>query len=315
MLVRIIQFLIGAVMAGGGGYLAWTHRSDGMNIFPPADGMPWLVIAGVLGLSAGIVFLVSAVHPRPQRRARLATEAAERDATLGAAEDYYSERGRAADRDWRAGDIPEPAAPAPPPPVAAAPVVEPVRATPRPAPPAPTKPVATSAPPAAEPFPATATLAPIPPAAATPPTPQPAPPLPAPIVAEPIPIPPVPAAAEPVAVAPPVVVAPVVAPPAPAPAVAAPAPAAPADPITAIRAALAAGKLDEVDKLLNARRETAQGLELAELTGLAGDHAAALGRVSNAKWLWRLSLKRFGELSAVDTPAARAVAESLRVSD
>ena len=114
MLVRIIQFLIGVVMAGGGGYLAWTHRSDGMNIFPPADGMPWLVIAGVLGLSAGIVFLVSAVHPRPQRRARLAAEAAERDATLGAAEDYYSERGRAADRDWRAGDIPEPAALAPP---------------------------------------------------------------------------------------------------------------------------------------------------------------------------------------------------------
>ncbi|MGV3532362.1 MAG: hypothetical protein ACO1QR_08315, partial [Chthoniobacteraceae bacterium] len=33
---------------------------------------------------------------------------------------------------------------------------------------------------------------------------------------------------------------------------------------------------------LNAGRESAQGLELAELTGLAGDHAAAAGRLSNA---------------------------------
>jgi hypothetical protein len=81
-----------------------------------------------------------------------------------------------------------------------------------------------------------------------------------------------------------------------------------------IRAALAAGKLDDAEKLLNARRETVQGLELAELTGLAGDHAAAAGRISNAKWLWRLSLKRFGELGAMDTPAAQAVSESLRVA-
>ena len=82
----------------------------------------------------------------------------------------------------------------------------------------------------------------------------------------------------------------------------------------AIRAALATGKLDDAEKLLNAGREKAQGLELAELTGLAGDHAAALGRLSNAKWLWRLALKRFGELGAMDTPAAKAVAENLRVT-
>ena len=69
-----------------------------------------------------------------------------------------------------------------------------------------------------------------------------------------------------------------------------------------------------MDKMLNARRETAKGLELAELTGLAGDHAAAMGRASNAKWLWRLSLKRFGELNAIDTPAAISVAESLRTT-
>lgn len=302
MLVRIIQFIIGAALAAGGGYLAWTHRSGGMNIFPPADGMPWLVIAGVLGLSAGIVFLVSAVHPRPQRRARLAAQAAERDAALGAAETYYSERGRAADRDWRAGDIPAPATPVAvaPEPAPAAPMVEPVRATPAPAPvsppppaPAPAKPVATSAPPAAaapETFPSTATLAPIPAAAEPPPAPA------------------KPQAATPAAAAPPAA-APVTQVPA------APVAAAPAGPIAEIRAALAAGQFDDVDRMLNARRETARGLELAELTGLAGDHAAALGRTSNAKWLWRLSLKRFGELNAIDTPAAVAVAERLRTTD
>ena len=106
------------------------------------------------------------------------------------------------------------------------------------------------------------------------------------------------------------------APPQVAPLVDDPAAAAPAaaDPFPAIRAALATGKLDDAEKLLNAGREKAQGLELAELTGLAGDHAAALGRLSNAKWLWRLALKRFGELGAMDTPAAKAVAENLRVT-
>ena len=122
MFVRIVHFLLGAVLAGGGGYLAWTYRSGGMNVFPPATSMPWLVIAGVMGLCAGVVLLVSAVHPRPNRRARLAAQAATREATLGAAETYYSERGRAADRDWRTGDIPAPATPAP--------VAEAVRAAP-----------------------------------------------------------------------------------------------------------------------------------------------------------------------------------------
>lgn len=106
------------------------------------------------------------------------------------------------------------------------------------------------------------------------------------------------------------------APPQIAPPVAAPAVAEPVatGSFPAIRAALATGKLDDAEKLLNAGREKAQGLELAELTGLAGDHAAALGRLSNAKWLWRLALKRFGELGAMETSAAKAVAESLRVT-
>jgi hypothetical protein len=81
-----------------------------------------------------------------------------------------------------------------------------------------------------------------------------------------------------------------------------------------IRAAIKGGRLEEADRLLNASRETATGLALAELTGLAGDHAAAAGRLSNAKWLWRLALKRFGEAGALDSAAARQVSERLRLA-
>jgi hypothetical protein len=86
-------------------------------------------------------------------------------------------------------------------------------------------------------------------------------------------------------------------------------------PFDAIRTAIADGRLDEADKLLSKERDVAQGEQLAELTGLAGDHAAAAGRQSNAKWLWRLALKRFGECNAMNSPAARAVSERLRLSD
>lgn len=86
-------------------------------------------------------------------------------------------------------------------------------------------------------------------------------------------------------------------------------------PHDAIRAAIAEGRLDEAERLLEAGRETAEGVALAELTGLAGDHAAAAGRQSHAKWLWRLATRRFAEAGAMDTPAARAVADSLRTSD
>lgn len=67
--------------------------------------------------------------------------------------------------------------------------------------------------------------------------------------------------------------------------------------------------------MLTAAREKATGVALAELTGLAGDHASAAGRESNAKWLWRLALKRFGETGAMESAAAQAVAERLRLSD
>ena len=77
--------------------------------------------------------------------------------------------------------------------------------------------------------------------------------------------------------------------------------------------------LELVEKLHRAEerrqaRDYATGLALAELTGLAGDHAAAAGRLSNAKWLWRLALKRFGEAGALNSPAARQVSERLRLA-
>jgi hypothetical protein len=91
-------------------------------------------------------------------------------------------------------------------------------------------------------------------------------------------------------------------------------PAAPSD-FDAIRAAITDGRLEEADRMLTSEKDRAQGEALAELTGLAGDHAAAAGRQSNAKWLWRLALKRFGECNAMNSPAARAVSERLRLSD
>jgi hypothetical protein len=347
MLLRVVQFLLGAVLAGGGGYLAWTYRADAAHVFPPGvSGLPVLLLAGLLGLTSGLVFLVSAVHPRPNQR-RLAAEKAERDdAALGQADAYYSQRARAADRDWRSGDIAPLAPPAPPPeppkpvPAAAAPapqpapqpaapvtpsVVVPSPSAPDPAPlDEPTKPrgqrslsmppPAPKSAPAPEPIvakPAAPKPAPVEPA------PKPAPvPAPEPIVAKPaastaapppspfpaqVTLTPLPRAAEP--------------PPAPAPqaAVATHAPVVAADdPHAEIRAAINAGRLDEADRMLAATRDSATGLDLARLTALAGDHAAVSGRQSHAKWLWRLALKRFGELDAMNSPAAKAVAESLR---
>lgn len=283
MLVRILQFLVGAALGGGGGYLVWLHRFEFGAVFPPGPaGPPWMLVLGILGVAAGIVFLVSAVHPRPNQRAALAARAQAREAQLNEAETYYAEAGRAADRDWRSGDIPPPVAPVTPvAPAMAAPVAEPapeVVASPPPPPatvaPPPPPPVASStvaAPPAPSPFPSAASLAPIPQAAEPPPAP----------------------------VTNPASVEPSVEP----------------GPHDAIRAAIAEGRLDEAERLLEAGRETAEGVALAELTGLAGDHAAAAGRQSHAKWLWRLATRRFAEAGAMDTPAARAVADSLRTSD
>ncbi len=85
-----------------------------------------------------------------------------------------------------------------------------------------------------------------------------------------------------------------------------------------IRDALDSGQLENADTLLaDIRRSLVQEgdentPELAELTALAGDHAAASGRPGGAKWLWRLALQRFGEADAIESAAAKAVSERLR---
>jgi hypothetical protein len=271
VLVRIVHFLIGAVLAGGGGYLAWTLRNQVRSIFPPPEGgVPWLLVLGVLGVVAGLVFLVSAVAPRPNRKARLAAEAERRKETIRAADTYYAERARAADRDWRSGDLPPPST-APQPPLAKEAPPQPARTPVSDAAPKPAAPASSSNGASPSPFPASATLAPIPKSAEPPPPSTPAPSNVVSLGA--------------------------------------------GSSFAAIRSAIADGRLDDADRMLNAEREGAQGEALAELTGLAGDHAAAAGRQSNAKWLWRLALKRFGEANAMNSPAARAVSERLRLAD
>ena len=72
--------------------------------------------------------------------------------------------------------------------------------------------------------------------------------------------------------------------------------------------------LDEAEQMLNAARETATGLDLAHLTALAGDHAAAAGQQSHAKWLWRLAMKRFGENGALESADAKRIAAALALA-
>lgn len=312
MVWRILQFILGAALAGGGGYLAWMQRDAVGSLLPPGpSGLPLLFLVGVIGVTSGIVFLVSAVHPRPNQRHARDAAAARDEAALQEADRYYSERSRAADRDWRSGDIsPPPAAPAP---VAQQPVAAQAVA----APPSPPKP---------------AVLAPQP--VAVQPPPQPVPPPPKPVVSAP---PPQPAKVQPVVAPQPVTqpppppkpAAPVAPPPSPQTQVMQAAPANPfpatvtlaplpraegpvADQaLTAIRTAIAQGKLAEAERMLYAARETATGLDLAKLTAIGGDHAAALGQPKHARWLWRLAMKRFGELGALGLPEAKAVQDSL----
>ncbi len=290
MVWRSLQFILGAALAGGGGYLAWLQRDAVGSLLPPGpSGLPLLFLAGMIGVTSGLVFIVSAIHPRPnQRRAREAA-AARDEAALQEADHYYSERSRATDRDWRAADIT-------PPPVAPQPAVA------QPVAPPPPKPVAPAAQPVAAPAPA-----------------KPAPP---PVAAQPVAPPPQaapqPKPAAPVAPAPPPQTQVVQAPPAnpfPSSVTLAPLPRAEGpvvdQSLAPIRAAIAQGRLPEAERMLHAARETAAGLDLAKLTALAGDHAAALGQPKHARWLWRLAVKRFGEHDALGLPEAKAVLDSL----
>lgn len=336
MLVRIVQFLLGAAFAGGGGYLVWWKRALAPSLFPPVGEPPWLLVGGLAAAVVGVVLLGSAVMPRPQAKAKKAADAARREQQIKAADAFYSERARSADRDWRSGDLP-PGAPRPQPAPQPAPAPQPVRQA---APPPPQQAPRVVTPPPQQPAPAPRP-APEPPRQAAPaPQPIPMPERPAAVKpqasATPPPsagpqtfpssatLSPLPRAAEPPPQAPPRAAPPP--PQAPAPAAAKPA-AAPASSggsaaaFDRIRSLIADKRLDDADKILSEERDrlTAQGdsakLALAELTGLAGDHAAAAGRSSNAKWLWRLALKRFADAEAISSPAARAVSERLRLSD
>lgn len=337
MVWRVLRFLAGAGIAGGGGYLVWTHRGEANALYPFVFATaPWLLIAGLGLLVVGMVTLVSSLLPSHSAEKR-AEKSARQEAHLKDADAFYAERARTIDRDWRSGDLPpEPAPRAGPAPVqpeapphqpepvasispsAALPPAEPARPAVQSAPERPPQPAAPVRPIAAPAvavradrvFATAATLAPIPRAAS--------------FLSEPLP-PHLPVAPAPAAVAP---IAPDVSAAqahvsAPAPVAPEPAPvmvAAPANPMDAIRTAIAASRLDEADRMLSEQRtrltaEGADSLALAELTGLAGDHAAAAGRLGGAKWLWRLSLQRFAAANAIATPAARNVSERLRLAD
>jgi len=265
MVVRIIQLAISAGLLGAGGWLGWLTGASAGALFPPGpDGPPWLMLCALLLLAGGVVFLVSGLHPRPNRAAAIAARAEEDEARLRAAGDYYAQAGGAADRDWRSGAISPPVASTAPAPEGGADAVDPVSGAVR-------NGAVTSEAVRGEAagFPSGASLRPIPSAAEPPPAP-----LPLQVVAPP----------------------------------------AASGPYEAVRVAIREGRLSEAERMLETERETAEGVRLAELTGLGGDHAAAAGRPSHARWLWRLAMKRFGEAGAIDSPAARAVAESLRTS-
>lgn len=273
MLVRIVLFLLGAALLAGGGWLGWLKRDAVGDLFPPPAGLdPWLLVAALALICAGLVCIGSAVIPRPKRAAQRAADVERREKAIADADSFYAERARAANSDWRSGDLPAPPAAAPSsaePPI----LVSEVAIEPEAQPDAATPVEAQVEPPVAPPPP-------------PPPPPQPAPP------------PPIPAAA-------PLQTQPAAAPPA----------------YDHIRLLIDQGRLDEAETELDRTRgqltsaANPSPLQLAELTGLAGDHASAAGRPGNAKWLWRLALKRFGEAGAAQSPAARHVAEQLRRID
>lgn len=280
MVWRILQFVLGAALAGGGGYLAWMHAGTAGNLLPPGPaGVPLMFLAGLSGFTSGVVFIVSAIHPRPNQRRVREAAAARDESALQEADRYYSERARAADRDWRASEItppvepqPVPTPPPPPKPVQQPVAVQPVAAAPQTQPITP--PVAVATP-----------VQPAPAKPAPPPSPQvqvmpvaPTNPFPASVTLSPLPRTEGP----------------------------------PGEPALAeIRAAIVGGRLPDAERMLNVARETAVGLDLARLTAIAGDHAAASGQASHARWLWRLALKRFGEHDALASPEAKAVQDSL----
>jgi hypothetical protein len=321
MVVRIVQLLLGVGMIGGGGYLIWWQRALMNALWPVVPGKaPWLLIGGIGLVFLGLVFVLVGAMPKPKKKAEVAAETAKREKHIKEADAFYSDRAKAPDRDWRSGPIPpqpaqakpqpvpEPKVAPPPPPQARqpAPPPQPQQAAPQPAPkpqpelvtpspakPAAVKPQAASAPPSGGGlFPSAATLSPMPKAAEPPAQAMPPKAAPPPSAA---------AQSKPTAV---------------------PSSGGSGAAFDRIRAALRDKKLDEADKILSEERERLTALgeannkaAMAELTALAGDHAEASGRSSNAKWLWRLAHKRFVDAGALNHPAAKALTDKLRLID
>src|ERR1043165_6331189 len=130
MLVRLVHFVIGLALGAGGGYLVWTHRAAAnAPLFPPGpEGLPWLLIAGLAGVIAGLVCILTAVIPRPKRAAQKAAAAAWRESKLSQADDYYAKTKDAPqDRDWRSGLVPPEPTPRTPDPEPAPVKAEPAR--------------------------------------------------------------------------------------------------------------------------------------------------------------------------------------------
>ncbi len=320
MIVRIVLFIAGLALAGGGGWLAWTNHAASGELFSPGAPLTlWLLVAGVAGACAGLVLLVSAVVFTGASRAKQA-EAAERTAkALSQADAFYAERARAADRDWRS-DTPVPPQPTPaakpaggvtaggvvggraPFPSSATLTSRPGTSTTTP-PPRPPEPAAAA--PAAPPVQPSA-QAPVPQATVQP------------VVAQPVPVPPAPAQAAPAQPAPapaePTPGAPQDQEPSPVAAPAASSDAPEASEFEAIRAALREQRLDEAESLLTVELQKLKAdpatppVLIAELTTLAGDHAQAAGREGQAAFLWKQAMRRYRDAGASELPAARALA-------
>jgi hypothetical protein len=291
MVMRIVQILAGAALAAAGGYFGWMIGIFRTPIFPPESSLAaWPALLSLFLASAGAALLAYGVSPRTAERKRLAEEAARRQAALEAADAYYASKTRAADRDWRSGDLPPPT---------------PTRDTPL----GDANAHNVSSPPsieAIEPEPATTT-----PDVAPAPSPQ----------SETAPLSATSLEAETIELGEPTEAAPKTAPETQDPPPPASSSASAISPLRLIRDAIASGDLDEAERLLAEERNRlsaagdAERLALAELTGLAGDHAAAAGRVGSAKWLWRLALQRFAAADAIGAPTARDVSERLRLAD
>lgn len=347
MVFRLIEALVGAVLAAAGGYFAWINRGSVEGMFPPTPGQSiWLFVGGLVALIAGAVTVVHALGPRPKAKAKRVEEEERRARLLKQAEQFYTARAEELARGdpqevrfpegLRPSGMPAPTA-TPPRPNSSPPpesfrsqgLGQPPIGSARPSPPSPppqTEP-AVAAPKSTE-----ATVPPPPPSepALSPPSPAVSPPATTPALESAIPLRPFPGPTGTIPRAtelPPAISSQPSLPPAPSPVTDVSA-AQPEDGATSgaksfedIRGAISENRLEEADRMLTETRKRlnespdTQPIEIALLTGLAGDHAAADGRLGSAKWLWRLALQRFAAAGAIDDPAARAVSERMRLAD